>query len=69
VSDEDGKSVSVIDRASLWRIAFSARYETGNPVLLIVEHAPPVAMRFRVYQFAVDHRRCAELPIYDENAA
>jgi hypothetical protein len=45
-----------VDRRSLWRIARRDNYETDNPVLLIVEDAPP-DQHVRVYRFAVKPRK------------
>ncbi len=47
---------SYVDRRSLWRIARRDNYATDNPVLLIVEHAPPEQW-LRVYGFAVMSRK------------
>jgi integrative and conjugative element protein (TIGR02256 family) len=54
---------SYVDRRSLWRIARRDNYATDNPVLLIVEDAPP-DQHLRVYCFAVKPRkRWGELAI------
>jgi integrative and conjugative element protein (TIGR02256 family) len=47
---------SYVDRRSLWRIARRRNYATDNPVLLIIESAPP-ERRLRVYGFAVRPRK------------
>lgn len=54
---------SLVDRGSLWTIAVSSRYSTRQPLLLIVENAPPSARRHRAYEFAADPRRMMELPV------
>lgn len=54
---------SLVDRASLWKIALSFRYRTRRPLLLIVENQPPAVRRHRVYEFAADPRRMAELAV------
>lgn len=54
---------SCIDRRSLWRIARRPNYATDNPVLLIVEYAPP-RLRLRAYGFiARPKKRCKELEL------
>jgi len=54
---------SLVDRRSLWRIARRANYATTNPVLMIVEDAPP-ERRIRIYGFAVEPKRIwAELDV------
>jgi hypothetical protein len=50
------------DRRSLWRIARRRNYATDNPVLLIVEHDPPV-LRLRFYGFAARSRQVRELAV------
>jgi integrative and conjugative element protein (TIGR02256 family) len=50
------------DRRSLRTIAKSSRYAVDEPVLVIVEHAPPV-LRFRCYRFLARPRAMAELPV------
>jgi integrative and conjugative element protein (TIGR02256 family) len=51
---------SLIDRASMWKIALSQRYETSRPLLLIVENEL-CQTRFRVYEFSATPLRCTEL--------
>jgi integrative and conjugative element protein (TIGR02256 family) len=54
---------SCVDRRSLWRIARRPNYATDNPVLVIVEYAPP-DLRLRAYGFVCrPKRRCEELAI------
>lgn len=48
---------SYVDRRSLWRIARRDNYATDNPVLLIVEHAPP-EQRLRAYAITPRRRWC-----------
>lgn len=56
---------SRVDRRSLFRIARRSNYATDNPVLLIVEEAPP-ARRLRVYGFAVKPQKYwGELAVID----
>lgn len=50
---------SCVDRRALWRIAGRPNYKTDEPVLLIVENAPP-ERRFRAYGFEVGPKRCEE---------
>lgn len=50
------------DRRSLRRIARSSRYAVDEPVLVIVEHAPPV-LRLRCYRFLTRQRGMTELPV------
>jgi integrative and conjugative element protein (TIGR02256 family) len=47
---------SKVDRRALWRIARRKNYAPRNPVLLIVEEAPP-ERRLRVYGFVVEPKR------------
>lgn len=47
---------SKVDCRALWRIARRKNYAPTNPVLLIVEEAPP-ERRLRVYGFVVDPKR------------
>ncbi len=47
---------SYIDRRSLWRIARRKNYATDNPVLLILEDAPP-EQRLRLYGFTLKPKR------------
>ncbi len=57
---------SHVDRRSLWRIARRSNYATDNPVLMIVEEAPP-ERRLRVYGFAVKpKKRWSELALVEE---
>jgi integrative and conjugative element protein (TIGR02256 family) len=54
---------SRVDRRSLFRIARRDNYATGNPILVIVEEAPP-ERRIRAYGFAVKPKRvCSELTV------
>jgi integrative and conjugative element protein (TIGR02256 family) len=52
------------DRRSLRRIARSSRYAPTEPVLVIVEHAPP-ELRLRCYGFTGRGRRETELELQD----
>jgi integrative and conjugative element protein (TIGR02256 family) len=57
---------SYVDRRSLWRIARRNNYATDNPVLMIVENAPP-ERRLRVYGFTVTPKKsCNELTVTDQ---
>ncbi|HEY6891351.1 MAG TPA: Mov34/MPN/PAD-1 family protein [Solirubrobacter sp.] len=47
---------SLVDRRSLFRIARRANYATDNPILVIVEEAPP-ERRIRAYGFVVKPKR------------
>jgi integrative and conjugative element protein (TIGR02256 family) len=47
---------SLVDRRSMWRIARRGNYATTNPVLMIVEDAPP-ERRIRAYGFAAKPKR------------
>ncbi len=47
---------SYVDRRALWRIARRNNYAPTNPVLLIVEEAPP-ERRLRVYGFVAKPKR------------
>jgi integrative and conjugative element protein (TIGR02256 family) len=47
---------SYVDRRALWRIARRNNYAPTNPVLLIVEEAPP-ERRLRVYGFVATPKR------------
>ena len=54
---------SRVDRRSLFRIARRDNYETDNPILVIVEEAPP-DRRIRAYGFVVKPKRlCSELTV------
>jgi len=56
---------SCFDRRALWRIARRSNYKTDEPVLLIVENAPP-ERRFRVYGFETMPKRCQEAECLSE---
>jgi integrative and conjugative element protein (TIGR02256 family) len=59
---------SYVDRQALFRIARRQNYAPSNPVLLIVEEAPP-ERRIRAYGFVVSPRRAwSELSVVSADA-
>ena len=59
---------SAVDRREMWKIARSRRNHVDQPVLIIVECAPPAPLVFRAYRFSVKPNRCDELPVDDVDA-